>query len=344
MPVPILGRDGERAELAAAWAGVRSAGTARVALVTGPAGVGKSALVTTAVRELAPAPSTVLSGSARIHSPAPYDWLAAVLGGRDLRRLPAPPGALAWLAQRDAAPAERFAPGALLRVATRVVRALVGAGPAVLVVEDLHALDPASLNLVGELAAAPDLPALLVVTSRPPSSAQAPELVSRTLARLAGTPDAVRQHLGPLPSTAVADVLAHVYGAHGPVPPGVARSVWERTGGNAYALTELLAAAAGQGGPSALLAAAAPGPEPELTAREAQVLACLGDGMSNKQIARSLGISVRTVTVHVSNLLRKTGTASRTEAALWAARRLGQRGQPADGAARTADTAASSTP
>jgi DNA-binding NarL/FixJ family response regulator len=42
--------------------------------------------------------------------------------------------------------------------------------------------------------------------------------------------------------------------------------------------------------------------------------------MSNKQIARALGISVRTVTVHVSNLLRKTGAASRTEAALMAIR------------------------
>jgi DNA-binding NarL/FixJ family response regulator len=50
------------------------------------------------------------------------------------------------------------------------------------------------------------------------------------------------------------------------------------------------------------------------------VLSCLAIGMSNKQVARSLGISIRTVTVHVSNLLRKTGSASRTEAALWAVR------------------------
>jgi DNA-binding NarL/FixJ family response regulator len=65
-----------------------------------------------------------------------------------------------------------------------------------------------------------------------------------------------------------------------------------------------------------------PGPadEPALTAREQDVLAHIAAGMANKQIARSLGISVRTVAVHVSNLLRKTGTASRTDAAVWAVR------------------------
>ena len=44
----------------------------------------------------------------------------------------------------------------------------------------------------------------------------------------------------------------------------------------------------------------------ELTAREREVLACLAAGMSDKQVARSLGISIRTVNAHVSNLLRKT--------------------------------------
>jgi DNA-binding NarL/FixJ family response regulator len=287
----LVGRERERRALAAARSGV--------ALITGDAGIGKSALVASVLPDLAPA--RVLAGTARIHSPAPYDWLASVLSGRSLDDLAgvAPAEALAWLAQHDAVPAERYAPGALLRVAVRVVRALVGAGPAVLVVEDLHALDPASLNLVGELAAASDLPALLIVTSRPPSD---DELVARTLARLAGARGALRLHLGPLPPPAVAAWLARA----GVTAP--ASLVCERTGGVPYAVAELIAA-----GP--------PAPVEGLTARETEVLACLGDGMSNKQIARSLGISVRTVTVHVSNLLRKTGSASRTEAALWAVRR-----------------------
>lgn len=282
----LVGRDRERRTLAAA----RS-----VALVTGDAGAGKSALVASVLPAFAPA--VVLSGTARIHSPAPYDWLASVLSGRRLEPIDGvPPDALAWLAQHETVPVERFAPGALLRVAVRVVRSLVGDGPAVLVVEDLHALDPASLNLVGELAVARDLPARLIVTSRPPSAAPEADLVARTLARLAGVPQTVRVHLGPLSVDAVRALIA----AHGADLPATA--VWERTGGNPYAVTELLA-----GGPD---------PAAGLTAREAEVLACLGSGMSNKQIARSLGISVRTVTVHVSNLLRKTGSSSRTEAAV----------------------------
>jgi len=92
----------------------------------------------------------------------------------------------------------------------------------------------------------------------------------------------------------------------------IAEAVWRRTDGNPYRLTELLAVE-GADGPQSLVE-----PPTDLTAREREVLGCLAEGMSNKQIARALGISVRTVTVHVSNLLRKTGAASRTEAALWA--------------------------
>ncbi|MEU4778076.1 LuxR family transcriptional regulator [Micromonospora sp. NPDC023633] len=344
MPVSMVGRAGELAELDRAWSTVvtsrRSAPA--VAVITGEAGVGKSLLVAAALDAFAPRPAAVLSGAARVHSPAPYDWLAAVLTGRDTSRLDLPPDALAWLAQQPTAPRERYAPGTLLRLAVRVVRLLVGAGPAVLVVEDLHALDPASLNLVGELATAADLPALLVVASRPAEDAVAPDLAIRALARLCGVRGAVRQHLGPLLPAEVAAVLTQVYAD--PRPSGrLVRAVWQRTGGNPYALTELLAAHAGRG-PEALLRPP-PAPRPprvaphrpadpvdaELTGREIEVLGCLVAGMSNKQVARALGISVRTVTVHVSNLLRKTGSASRTEAAIWAVQRRLPVPTPVDG-------------
>jgi DNA-binding CsgD family transcriptional regulator/tetratricopeptide (TPR) repeat protein len=57
-----------------------------------------------------------------------------------------------------------------------------------------------------------------------------------------------------------------------------------------------------------------------LTQREREVLAHLVAGRSNGEIASSLFISEKTVSVHVSNLLRKTGTSSRVEAAAWARR------------------------
>ena len=340
----MIGRSRELKELIRAWARVapQSTGKAHTAVITGSPGVGKTLLVASALESFSPRPSAVFSGTARVHAPAPYDWLAAILAGRGTEELPIPRDALGWLAQHPDVPTQRYAPDALLRLAVRAVRALVGDGPAVLVVEDLHALDPASLNLVGELATTSNLSALLVVTSRPPDTAVSPRLAARTLARLSGAPGALRQHLRPLRAVDVAEILAQAYPGQR-LPAATAQAVWERTSGNPYWLTELLATA-GAGGPEALaseplpahLSLAAPtadgatadGATTDLTAREREVLSCLAEGMSNKQVARSLGISIRTVTVHVSNLLRKTRSASRTEAALWAVHRhLSGRGQ-----------------
>ena len=52
----------------------------------------------------------------------------------------------------------------------------------------------------------------------------------------------------------------------------------------------------------------------QLTDREREVLRLLADGRSNKEIARKLVVSERTVKGHVSNILGKLGVASRGEA------------------------------
>ncbi|MCK1796554.1 response regulator transcription factor [Streptomyces sp. XM4193] len=66
--------------------------------------------------------------------------------------------------------------------------------------------------------------------------------------------------------------------------------------------------AAGQGRPGTL------------TDREREVLGLIADGRSNRDIARHLVLSEKTVKTHVSNILMKLDLADRTQAALWAVR------------------------
>ena len=57
-----------------------------------------------------------------------------------------------------------------------------------------------------------------------------------------------------------------------------------------------------------------------LTPRETQVLRLVAMGLSNREIADALAISVETVKEHVQNLLRKVAVSDRTQAAVWAIR------------------------
>lgn len=59
-------------------------------------------------------------------------------------------------------------------------------------------------------------------------------------------------------------------------------------------------------------------PAEQLSDRERQVLRLAGKGLANKQIGRELGISERTVKVHLGNVFRRIGVTDRTSAALWA--------------------------
>jgi len=67
-------------------------------------------------------------------------------------------------------------------------------------------------------------------------------------------------------------------------------------------------------------AVSAPESPVDLTERENEVLRLMARGQSNKQIARSLHISEKTVKTHVSNILSKLGVQSRTQATLYAIR------------------------
>ena len=94
------------------------------------------------------------------------------------------------------------------------------------------------------------------------------------------------------------DVVSAVRSAaagHAPIDPRVARALLPRRAGSPQA-----------------------DPTTVLSARERQVLEHVAKGMANKQIARALGISERTVKVHLGNVFRALGVGDRTSAALWA--------------------------
>lgn len=59
----------------------------------------------------------------------------------------------------------------------------------------------------------------------------------------------------------------------------------------------------------------------DLTSRETEVLACITQGRSNREIAEQLHIAEKTVRIHVSAVLEKMGARDRTQATIYALRR-----------------------
>ncbi|MGI5244056.1 LuxR C-terminal-related transcriptional regulator [Dactylosporangium sp. CA-139066] len=166
----------------------------------------------------------------------------------------------------------------------------------IILVEDLHDLDPASLALVAELAAAAEsLPALLLVTSRPPQEAAFAPAAARTLRRLGGGPSVWRVHLAPFTARETAELIEARYGS-APAPETV-RGALRRTGGNPFWLTELLAA---YGTADDLASAPLPAHvvgllvepvagEPALVGRVARAAALLGDPVESDVLVHVCG-------------------------------------------------------
>ncbi len=70
----------------------------------------------------------------------------------------------------------------------------------------------------------------------------------------------------------------------------------------------------------ALLGVRAGSQQVQLTSRESEVLGLVREGLANKQIARRLDISERTVKAHLTSAFARIGVSDRTQAALWAER------------------------
>lgn len=90
--------------------------------------------------------------------------------------------------------------------------------------------------------------------------------------------------------------------------PDVTRRVIERFAGSAGAST----------GPAAASVRPMPTTVDELTAREAEVLALLAQGLANSEIARRLYLGEATVKTHVSKVLMKLGLRDRIQAVVFA--------------------------
>jgi DNA-binding NarL/FixJ family response regulator len=98
----------------------------------------------------------------------------------------------------------------------------------------------------------------------------------------------------------------------------------EVVAGRRCALPEALAAASGRPRGEGT---ESKGSETRITAREKEIMALVADGNSNREIARSLGLSEGTVKIHLNNMFRKLGVGNRTELAALAFRRgRGERG------------------
>jgi DNA-binding CsgD family transcriptional regulator/tetratricopeptide (TPR) repeat protein len=238
---------GREAELALAAAAVRqlSEGRASALVIEGEAGVGKTRLVQSIVDDARSRDAAVLCGQAHpFERTRPFGVVAGTL---DLsRRSPDPHRAAigALLAGQGAGAPARAAGDIQYQVVEEIVDLVetsCAERPVLLVAEDIHWADSASLLAILSVARQLPLAALLVVvTARPsPQSAEVVRLLDDLAAGGART-----LHLQPLKSDDVAALARHVLGA----PPGPAlTAMLAKAGGNPLWAVAMLRSLADEG-------------------------------------------------------------------------------------------------
>lgn len=154
------------------------------------------------------------------------------------------------------------------------------------IVMDLHMPAKDGLTAIEEIKASNSDTKILVLTSFPDD-----DMVFRAIKL-----GALGFHLKDSPPEQLLEAIRTVHRGEGALHPSVARKLMQDV---RQSLTLSLS-------------------EEPLTEREIDVLKCLAQGMTNREIAIQLSVSVRTVTTYVRNILDKLHLANRTQAALYA--------------------------
>lgn len=278
---PFVGRDAELGQLRQAAERVVRRGRPALALVSGDAGAGKTALADALARRLSAAGWTTAWGRSPEYEGAPVagpwtqltDALTAAAGpsgparagpGAPAQAGPGPaetgPGAPATPSAGGPPPAGGLPePGPdrvedpaarrfrLHRAVAALVTAAAARAPVLLVVDDLHRADPDTLDLLTALVGEPEPvtgPVLVVGTYR--AAEIGPELTA-ALARVART-EPVRVYLGGLAEPATAELTRAVAGPD--LDPSVLHLVHQRSGGNPFFVRELARLLAADGDPA----------------------------------------------------------------------------------------------
>ena len=253
----VAGRQRELAEVSRRLTAAR-AGDGGLLLVTGPAGIGKTALSHAAAGLAAQDGLPVLAGRAVAEDAPPlWCWRPVLTGvGVDVGST----GTVAAGTGEDAR-ALRFM--ALQAVADRVVAALPAPG-ALVVLEDLHWADATSLDLLRALVARlPDAPVLVLATHRVLRAGADRSPLAAALPWLHAEPAVTSVRLPPLDLAAVGELLTGLL--DGPDAPALAGPVLDRTRGNPLfvrTVARLLAAVPDGERPGTLAALSA---QPELS-------------------------------------------------------------------------------
>ncbi|MEV4809795.1 BTAD domain-containing putative transcriptional regulator [Micromonospora avicenniae] len=241
---PLVGRDDELARLRQAAEQAAGGSSPVLALISGDAGAGKSALAEALAGELASEGWIPAWGRSPEYDGAPVAWPWRQIGDQLAAATGVAPRTVEAEHPESAGSDPAAARFRLHRSAAAQLTEAAGRGPVLLVLDDLHRADEGTLDLLSALLTEPEPvtgPVLVVGTYR--ATEITPELAA-ALARLAPIEPA-RVYLGGLAEPATGELARTVAGRDLDGP--AVRSIHRRSGGNPFFVRELARLLAAEG-------------------------------------------------------------------------------------------------